>query len=306
MTKRYGAVVALRGVDLEVAAGEVVALLGPNGAGKTSLVSIVAGLRRADSGEVRVDGIDVRAHPHAARRRLGLAPQDTGIYPTLTVRDNLRFFGELAGLRRRDLARRIAAAAETLELGALLDRHARTLSGGERRRLHAAMILVHEPPLLLLDEPTTGVDVRTRSRLLDAVRDLAAGGAGVCYSTHYLAEVEQLDATVAILDAGRLVACGPLPALVAEHGEAAVELHFTGPAPRPPTGREGEVTGSILRVPTTRPPAVEAAALLPQLGGAIDRLRAVQLIQPSLESVFLTLTGRRYGDDDDDDDGALG
>jgi ABC-2 type transport system ATP-binding protein len=293
--KRYGEVTALDGVELEVSPGEVVALLGPNGAGKTTLVSVVAGLLRADAGRVRVAGFDVAREPHAARLRLGLAPQELGVYPTLSVRENLRFHGELAGLRRAELDRRVAEVAEALALGGLLRRAARTLSGGEARRLHTGMSVMGRPALLLLDEPTAGADVGMRAQLLALVRALAADGAGVCYSTHYLHEVEQLDASVAILDAGRIVARGSLAALVGRHARAGVELRFDGPPPV----LEGEsnvrrAPDGTLCVATDEPPAIAAARILARLGDATSRLRAVELIEPSLESVFLDVTGRRF------------
>jgi ABC-2 type transport system ATP-binding protein len=248
--KRYGDTIALDGVDLDIAAGEIVALLGPNGAGKTSLVSIVAGLRRPDTGSVQVAGVDALRKPHAARARLGLAPQELGIYPTLSVRDNLRFHGELAGLRRTALTRRVAEVADALALGDLLRRAARELSGGEARRLHTAMSVIGRPQLLLLDEPTTGADVGMRVQLLELVRTLAAEGAAVCYSTHYLQEVEQLGASVAIIDAGRIVARGPLRTLVAAHGSAAIELRFDGPPPRLEEEPHARTDGATLRVAT--------------------------------------------------------
>jgi ABC-2 type transport system ATP-binding protein len=291
--KRYGDTVALRGVELVVAAGEILALLGPNGAGKTSLVSIVAGLVKPDSGRVRIAGLD--SQREAATAQIGLAPQDLGVYPTLTVRDNLRFHGELAGMRRGVLARRIAEVAEALTLEHLLGRAARELSGGEARRLHTAMSVMHRPRLLLLDEPTAGADIGMRAQLLALVRRLADDGAAVCYSTHYMAEVEQLGASVAIIDAGRIVARGPLQTLVSAHGGNAVELRFEG---RPPD-LAGEpyvhVDDATVRVSTADPPAVAAASILAGLGDATRRLRSVELIEPSLESVFLELTGRRFG-----------
>src|ERR1700730_5545475 len=215
LRKSYHHTVALAGVDLDVAAGEIVGLLGPNGAGKTTLVSIVAGLRHPDAGAVHIGGVDALAHPRAARRLLGVAPQDTGVYPTLSCRDNLRFFAELAGLRRRALQAAIDSVAEALGLTELLDRRAQSLSGGERRRLHTAIALVHRPRLVLLDEPTTGADVRTRTQLLGLVAELAAAGSAVLYSTHYLTEIEQLDATVVLIDHGRGIARGSVAELVA-------------------------------------------------------------------------------------------
>jgi len=206
LRKSFGSTTALAGVDLEVAAGEVVALIGQNGAGKTTLISIVAALLRPDSGRVRIDGIDPGAQPRRARRRLGLAPQETGLYPVLSARENLRFLGSLAGLGKAELEQRVEEVAAAFALTSLLDRQAQILSGGQRKRLHVAMALMHRPSLLLLDEPTAGVDVEARVQLLATVRGLAAEGSAVLYSTHYLAEVGDLDASVAVLDGGRIVA----------------------------------------------------------------------------------------------------
>ncbi len=293
LVKSYGDVHALRGVDLTVAPGEIVGLLGPNGAGKTTLVSIVAGLRRPDAGSVMVDGIDVVATPDKARRRIGLAPQETGVYPVVTVRNNMRLFGEIAGLRGRDLHDRIELVAAALDITDLLGRKAGTLSGGQKRRLHTAIALLHRPPLLLLDEATTGTDVTTRRHLLELIGRLAADGAAILYSTHYLHEVEELDATVAIIEKGELIARGDLRDLVAAHGEAAIELAFDGPPPTLPVEFEPVIDGHIARVRANEPPVV-AATILASLGDDASRLRGLEIVKPSLESVYLTLTGRRY------------
>lgn len=297
VTKRYGDHEALRGVSLEVAPGEVCGLLGPNGAGKTTLVSIIAGLRSADAGRVLVDGIDVATGGRAAREAVGLAAQETGIYPTVTVRANLELFVRLAGFRGAAADRRLSEVAEVVELTHLLDRLARNLSGGEKRRLHTAMAMVHRPKLLMLDEPTTGVDIATRSRLLAAIGDLVReDGCAVLYSTHYLPEVEELGASVAILDHGRILARGPLDELVAEHGTGLVELTFDGEVP-PLEG--ATVEGSTARIVTDRP-GVDAAAIMGRLGPAAERLQGVEVHRPSLETVFLAVTGRTYSADGDD------
>ena len=289
--KSYGSIPALAGVDLEASRGEIVALLGANGAGKTTLVSIVAALIRPDSGRVRVKGEDPLAQPRRARRHLGFAPQETGVYTPLTVRENLRFFGELCGLRRSALSRRVEDVAEAFSLAPLLDRSARDLSGGERRRLHTAIALLHEPPLLLLDEPTVGVDVQTRANLLDAVRELAGAGSAILYSTHYLGEVEELGASVAVLDRGRIVARDSLRRLIRAHGYSAVELEFDGTPP--PLAHPGAtVLGKTVRVATDRPPAEQAAMILTALGPAARKVRAIDLVEPNLESVYLAMTGR--------------
>jgi ABC-2 type transport system ATP-binding protein len=296
LRKAYGSTVALDGVDLEVAAGEIVGLLGPNGAGKTTLVSIVAGLRGADGGSVRIGGIDALAHSHRARPLLGLAPQETGIYPTLTCRDNLRFFGELTGLRSRELRAAVESVAEALQLTELLERRAQHLSGGERRRLHTALALVHRPALVMLDEPTTGADVRTRSQLLQLVNDLAANGSAVVYSTHYLAEIDELGASVVIMDRGQAIARGTVAALVDAHAADVVQMTFGGPAPdvRPnASGDRIEREGPILRIHTRNPDAA-TAMVIEGLGDRATQLRTIEVVRPSLEAVFLELTGRRY------------
>jgi ABC-2 type transport system ATP-binding protein len=296
LRKHSGETVALAGIDLEVAEGEIVGLLGPNGAGKTTLVSIVAGLRGADGGSVRIGGIDALAHPHLARPQLGFAPQETGIYPTLTCRQNLRFFAELAGLRGRARDAAVDSVAAALQLTDLLERRAQHLSGGERRRLHTALALVHRPPLVMLDEPTTGADVRTRAQLLALVADLATNGSAVVYSTHYLQEIDQLGASVLIVDQGRAIARGTVASLIDAHAAIVVEMTFAGHAPRVDVGDGAdrvERDGSVVRIHTRRPDAA-TETVIAGLGGAARRLRAIEVVQPSLEAVFLELTGRRY------------
>ena len=188
----------------------MLALLGPNGAGKSTLVWIASGLLKPDAGSVQVSG------------RPGLAPQEIGIYPSLTVRENLWAFAEIHGVGRR--AERLL---EPFVLTALADRPAGRLSGGEQRRLHTAIALVHRPRVVLLDEPTAGADTQTRAAILDAVRGLAAEGTAVVYTTHYLPEVEALGAGVALLEAGRIIASGTVAELVARHAESVLEVVFT-------------------------------------------------------------------------------
>jgi ABC-2 type transport system ATP-binding protein len=291
--KAYGTTVALDGVDLVVPAGTIIGLLGPNGAGKTTLVSIVAGLRRPDAGRVHVGGIDITKRPRAARHLVGLAPQDTGVYLPLTVRDNLRMFAGLAGLRGGEMREQIDAVATALSLDALFDRRGSELSGGERRRLHTAMALVHRPRLVLLDEPTTGADVRTRREILELVRSLADDGSAVVYSTHYLHEIEELQASVAFIDYGRVVAQGELRDLIRQHGSSALELTFARDIPAAVRVEGAVVDGTLVRIPTDDP-ASTAAQLLRRLGADTAGLSAIEVVRPSLESVFLNITGRRY------------
>lgn len=292
--KRYDDHLALAGVSLQLLPGAVVGLLGPNGAGKSTFVSIVGGLFTPDAGTVHIDGIDVVAQPAIARSLVGLAPQETGLYELLTVRENLMFFAELAGLRRRARVARIEELAHALQLSALLDRTAFALSGGERRRLHTAIAFVHRPRLLLLDEPTVGADIETRAALLDIVRAAADDGAAIVYSTHYLPEVESLRATVAMLMQGRLIATGTLDQLVAAHGRAGVELRFDGPPPGFAfTNLRVTISGDVVHVDADDP-AAAVATIMNRLGSHVTHLRGVELLRPSLDSVFLALTGRRY------------
>ena len=290
VAKAYGSRQILHGVDLEVRPGEIVGLLGPNGAGKTTFVSIVSGLKDADAGTVIVNGVDALADPLAARRHLGIGPQDLGIYPTATVRRNLHFFGEMGGLRGPELEERVHEVAELLSLTEMLDRLADKLSGGQKRRLHTGMAMIHGPALLILDEPTVGADIRTRQEILDAVKLLASQGHGIVYSTHYLPEIEELGASVAILDEGRIVARGSIAELVRENSTPAVELHFDGQAPAVPGAT---VEGSVLRIFSAEP-SMAAAQALQGLGHDTYRLRGIEILRPSLDSVYLTLTERRY------------
>ena len=294
VSKRYGGRRALDQVSLTVGAGEVVGLLGPNGAGKSTLVSIIAGVQRPDSGEVLIDGIDIARHPASAAPRIGLGPQETSLYEVLTVRENLAFFAELVGLGRRARAARIEELASAFQLVRFIDRPASQLSGGERRRLHTAIAFVHRPPLLLLDEATVGADVETRAALLDIVRATADDGTAVLYSTHYLPEVETLGATVAILVAGRVIACGGLDALIAAHGQGKVELTFAAPPPRVELSEwPAAIDGNVVRIDAADP-AGAVPIIISRLGGLASSLRGVEVLRPSLDGVFLTLTGRRY------------
>jgi ABC-2 type transport system ATP-binding protein len=293
LRKSYGATIALAGVDLRVEPGTILGLLGPNGAGKTSLVSIIAGLRRPDAGRVEVCGIDAVRSSRQVRPLLGVAPQDTGVYVTLRVRDNLRYFAGLAGLRRAAASARIDEVAAALGLDGLLDRRASQLSGGERRRLHTAIALLHRPRLVLLDEPTTGADVQTRGQILELVRGLARDGSAIVYSTHYLPEIEALRADVAFLDRGRFVARGSLAELVDRYGTSSIELSFTGQVP-PAARVEGAVVdGLSVRIPAADP-AARVAQLIAALGSDASALESIEIVRPSLESVYLAVTGRRY------------
>ncbi|HWC81171.1 MAG TPA: ABC transporter ATP-binding protein [Pseudonocardiaceae bacterium] len=206
LRKRYAEVCALEGFDLTVEPGEVVGLIGHNGAGKTTFLEIASGLTRPDGGRVTVCGLDVTRQPRQVRALLGVAPQELALYPRITVREHLRLFGRMAGLRRAALRREVDTVTQEMMLTEQLDRRVAELSGGQRRRAQTAIALIHRPPVLLLDEPTVGADPATRDALLAAVRSRATEGAAVCYTTHYLPELERLRASIAIIARGRVVA----------------------------------------------------------------------------------------------------
>ncbi|MEU8174130.1 ABC transporter ATP-binding protein [Microbispora hainanensis] len=248
LVKRYGPRHVLDGFDLTVAPGEITGLIGHNGAGKTTFVEVVTGLVRPDAGRLWVAGHDALRSGGAVRRLLGVAPQELALYNRVSVREHLRLFAGLAGLRGRRRDAEIARVLDELHLAPVADRPAGVLSGGQRRRVQAATAMVGSPPLLLLDEPTAGADPETRAALLAAVRARAEAGAAVLYTTHYLPELVDLDATVALARAGRVIVRGSQQELTRDlPGE--LRVAFDDPA-------EPE-----LRLPTTDPGA-DLAALL--------------------------------------------
>jgi ABC-2 type transport system ATP-binding protein len=272
LVKRFGDRTAVDGLSLAVAAGEIVGLLGPNGAGKSTTMLMLVGALVPDAGRVLVDG-QVDPRRRHVRRRLGLAPQALALYPELTVEENVTFFARLHRVR--------GAVPPALELAGLADRrHERVerLSTGMMRRLNLAIALVHDPAVLLLDEPTAGVDPQSRAHLLDSVRALAARGRAVLCSTHDLAEAEALCQRVAIVDRGRLLALGRVDELVAAHG---------GPSRVVAELADGRVIASA-----THDPAGTVARLYAE-GAAVAHLR---VDRPDLEAVFLGLTGQALRD----------
>ena len=283
--KSYGTHEVLRGVDLCVEPGQILGLLGRNGAGKSTLITILCGLRRADSGTASVCG-----HSSAsaeAARFIGYAPQDLGIYPDLSVAQNLAAFGELHGLGRREAASRTGEVMELLGLTEKRGQRASHLSGGQQRRLHAGMAIMHRPHLVFMDEPTVGADVEARSQILRAVRQLADDGAAVVYTSHYLAEFEELGSDVAILNEGRIVASGTLEEIISSHGHAEVTLKFDRPIP----SIDGwSADGRTLRhVGDEADPGARIGEALasPTLEGA--RLMDVRITQASLHNAYLQI-----------------
>ena len=283
--KSYGTHEVLRGVDLRVGPGQILGLLGRNGAGKSTLITILCGLRRADSGTANICGH--RPASAEAARLIGYAPQELGIYPDLSVAQNLAAFGELHGLGRREAASRAGEVMELLGLTEKRGQRASHLSGGQQRRLHAGMAIMHRPRLVFMDEPTVGADVEARSQILRAVRQLADDGAAVVYTSHYLAEFEELGSDIAILNEGRVVANGTLEEIVSRHGRSEVTLEFDRPIPSidgwSADGRHPKLIGDEAD-PGSR---IGEALASPTLEGA--RLTDVRITQASLHNAYLQI-----------------
>ena len=248
LRRDYGDREVVRGVSLEIPEGEIFGLLGPNGAGKTTLLSMISTRIRPTSGDAWVHGKHVVHDVDAARQLLNVAPQEEALYPSLTADENLTFFAELYGVPRADRRRHVAEALEVVGLTSRKDDRVSTYSGGMRRRLNLGCALVSGPRLVLLDEPTVAVDPQSRAHIFDAVRELRARGTTMVYTTHYLEEAENLCDRIAIIDDGRVVACGTLPELLGLSNAAEViDLRLM----HPPETVAPPVSYTHLTLPTT-------------------------------------------------------
>ncbi len=306
LTKTFGDVRALDGLDLVAESGRVTALLGPNGAGKTTFISAVATLLSPTSGDLFVAGIDARLHPKQVRQIIGLAGQSASVEPAMTGRENLELVARLFGLDRRDARRAAGEVLERLGLVDAADRLVRTYSGGMRRRLDLGASLVGQPRLLLLDEPTTGLDPRSRMELWDAIRSLVADGTDVLLTTQYLEEADQLARDVVIIDHGHVIASGTPDELKNQAGRDVIEV-------RPRSSSQLAEIADILAIVAAEPTRTDndtQRVSAPVDGGAEQLAIVVRLLdergikvddiglrRPTLDEVFLTLTGQTIGSD---------
>jgi ABC-2 type transport system ATP-binding protein len=298
LTKRFGRTQALAGLDLVAHPGRVVALLGPNGAGKTTFVRTVATLLRPDAGNLHVAGIDALRHPAQVRRLIGLAGQYAAVEGAMTGRENLEMVARLFGLTHQRARAAATAALEQLQLTQDADRLVRAYSGGLRRRLDLGVSLVGAPRLLLLDEPTAGLDPASRVQLWDAIRRLVAAGTDVLLTTQYLEEADRLAADIVIIDHGKVIAAGTPAELKTLAGDDVLEVHVRdADALAGAAGVLATVGGDPRVDPATRRASVavdgthrllEAVRALDHLGVAIED---IALRRPTLDEVFLTLTG---------------
>ncbi|MDA0636990.1 ABC transporter ATP-binding protein [Nonomuraea sp. MCN248] len=303
LRKRYGDVTAVEDVGFSIAPGQAYGLLGPNGAGKTTTISILVGLLRPDAGTVLVGGTDLAADPRRAKAAIGYVPQEIALYPELTGRENLRFFGRLFGLPRRALAARIEEVLDLIGLTDRADGRLDTYSGGMRRRINIGAALLHRPAVLILDEPTVGVDPQSRKAILDGLELLVREGMSLLYTSHYMEEVERICDRVAIIDHGRIIAEGTRRELIAMVGTAdKVELVLDGDVPAAFAklrAVEGVVEAARTEDGSVRLIAEGGRYLLPALITAVEgsaTVTATQVIEPDLEATFLHLTGASLRD----------
>ncbi len=299
--KRYGDTVALRGVSFQIEDGEMFGLLGPNGAGKTTLLSIISSLLDATSGEVRIFGQKLTLEEAQLRRVIGIVPQDVAVYGELTARENLMFFGSLYGIVGAELEANVDQVLQAIGLNDRANDRVDAFSGGMKRRLNLGASLVHRPRLLLLDEPTTGVDPQSRNHIFEEVRRLNAAGMTVVYTSHYMEEVEALCPRIGVMDHGRLIACDTLPALLQKlNGRIRFRVRDVAAGLLDRLQQLPEVQVHHKNGRTVELECRDIEATLLRLVSTLRELHVelmkLELQEPNLERVFLELTGRQLRD----------
>jgi ABC-2 type transport system ATP-binding protein len=298
LVKSYGRLRAVDGVSLDVRPKEIYGLVGPNGSGKSTVLSMLSGVLRPDAGTVRLDGVPVAYS--AARLRLGFVPQEIALYPQMTATENLSFFGRMQGLRGPALRGQVREALDVVDLAAQAGRRVESFSSGMKRRANIAVALVHRPDIIIMDEPTVGVDPQSRNAILDQVAALAGAGTAVVFASHQMEEVQRLCGRIGIIDAGKIVATGTVQDLLARSGAGcrivvtvaaeaedklrSLLLQLPGEAAFRQAGREFQLSsGQPMDTLTQLLRLAEAAGIF---------LQHAQLIQPTLEDVLLELTGK--------------
>lgn len=300
--KRYGDLRAVDGISLEVNEGELFGFLGPNGAGKTTTLSMISGLLKPDEGTVTFDDVDVWQSPKQAKRRLGLVPQDVALYEELNALENLRFWGGLYGLPKSELKQNIEEILERVGLSDRAKDRINKYSGGMKRRLNLAVGLVHKPKVVLLDEPTVGIDPQARNNIMDIIREIAREGTTIIFTTHHLEEAEDLCERIAIMDHGKILATGTVDELAKVAGDediVTIKGSFTSAAFQ--QALEGHPV-HFLKIEdksaqfSFKENHFTIAGLMQTLSEAEIGIDDLSIQKPSLESVFLKLTGRELRD----------
>jgi ABC-2 type transport system ATP-binding protein len=302
LSKSYGDLRAVDRISFAVPKGELFGFLGPNGAGKTTTISMISGLLRPDEGTVRIEDYNLWESPRAAKRLLGLVPQDLALYEEFSARENLCFWGGLYGIRRSELKRHAEEILDRVGLGDRAREPVSRYSGGMKRRLNLAIGLVHRPKVLLLDEPTVGIDPQGRNNILEIIRDIAGQGTTIIFTTHQLEEAEKLCDRIAIIDRGRILQTGSVDELakvVGDHDVVTLHGHFTGAELRQCLAGDpvsflavGDESASL----SLERGGYGIASLVARLTDAGIELADVSIQKPTLEDVFLKLTGRELRD----------
>jgi ABC-2 type transport system ATP-binding protein len=303
LAKQFGEQKAVRGISFTVKTGEIFSLLGPNGAGKSTTISMLSGLLTPTSGEANLMGHSIRTNSSGARAALGVVPQDIALYGDLSARENLVFWGKMYGLRGKELVRRVD---EVLEMIGLTDRQkgrVSTFSGGMKRRVNIGVALLHRPQIVIMDEPTVGIDPQSRRHILDSVIELNRQGMTVLYTTHYMEEAAELSNHIAIMDQGEIIACGTHDELVQLVGEQArIDLMLIGDTQQ--VASQWETVEGVSRVSPNETHITVLTAdsnlVLPRLFEVATacgaRINSVDIREPNLEAVFLHLTGKALRD----------
>lgn len=303
VVKRYGSKLSVDHLNLSVNKGEIFGLLGPNGAGKSTTISMIAGLLKLDQGEIRLDGISVKEHPLDVKRKIGLVPQDLALYETMSAVDNVTFFARLYGLRGKQLKERVQESLEFVGLEDKAKEAPATFSGGMKRRLNIACALSHRPDLIIMDEPTVGIDPQSRNHILESVRTLNRMGSTIIYTSHYMEEVAAISDRVAIMDQGRIIACGTEKEL-RERVASEEKIVLTA------AGIDAGVVEELKLHPRVRAVEVNEDTLtimLPSAQLALQdmlficskhemSIQSLRVEEPDLETLFLNLTGRTLRD----------
>ncbi|MCM3337907.1 ABC transporter ATP-binding protein [Paenibacillus sp. MER TA 81-3] len=307
VVKKYNGKAVVDHLNLAIEEGEIFGLLGPNGAGKSTTIHMLTGMLPISGGDISVDGISVKHNPLEVKRRIGLVPQDLAIYEQMSARDNIVFFAKLYGLRGKALE---AGVDEALELVGLSDRRKdkpAAFSGGMKRRLNIACAIAHRPRLIIMDEPTVGIDPHSRNHILESVKQLNEAGSTIIYTSHYMEEVEAISTKVGIMNQGRLIACGTQHQLKEDIGQ---DDKLTVTISLSPDSEVDAAIGELLEHPRIKQASLQENALqilLPSAGGSLQDIlfilskhrilvQSFEREEPNLETLFMSLTGRQLRD----------
>lgn len=303
LIKRYNNVLAVDNASMTINEGEIFGLLGPNGAGKSTTINALTGLTKADGGEIRIFGLDMKTHEMDIKREIGIVPQDIAVYDDLTTNENLRYFGKLYGLRGKLLNDRVKEALEFTGLSEKGKDYPKKFSGGMKRRLNIACAIVHHPKLIIMDEPTVGIDPQSRNHILQSIKELNKLGSTIIYTSHYMEEVEELCTRLVIMDHGRIIAKGTkeeLENMVAVDDRVSIELssmNYTiiDNIKKINGIKECSASGNILSI-ISKKHSKNLGRVIDCLSETDTEILSLNIERPSLESVFLTLTGRSLRD----------